>query len=112
MDISIFKINENATVVSVSSYTIKLKERTLFEGYCSLQYAATSPWITEFQFRLSNDGTHYTKSYNMYVYQSQCQTLINETRNISFNLQVIRINFIVFAFIFVFRMSYDRKDLI
>ena len=101
MSISTFKINENATVVSVSSYTVHLKERTLFEGYCSLQYAATSPWITEFQFRLSNDGTHYTKSYNVYVYQSQCQTFYNETGNISFNLQVIRTDFIVLAFIFV-----------
>ena len=74
--------------MSATSYSVNLEERTLFEGYCSLQYGPATSWITAFRFNISNDGTQYSENYTVYVYQSQCQTFQNDSGVINFSLQV------------------------
>lgn len=71
-----------------TSYDTKLEERTMFEGYCSLEYGSGNSWITSFQFNLSNDGTQFTDSHTVYIYQSACQTFNNESGSVYFTLQV------------------------
>lgn len=80
--------NENNTVALVTQYNTKLEERTLFEGYCSLEYGSGDSWITAFQFNISNDGTQFTDSHTVYIYQSACQTFNNDSGNVYFTLQV------------------------
>lgn len=75
-------------MTSVTSYRVKLEERTLFEGYCGLEYGLERSWITTFQFNLSNDGTQFTNSYTVYIYQSECQIFNNVSGKINFTLQV------------------------
>lgn len=72
----------------VKQYNTKLEERTLYEGYCNLEYGSGDSWITAFQFNLSNDGTQFTDSHTVYIYQSACQTFNNESGNVYFTLQV------------------------
>lgn len=72
----------------VTQYNTKLEERTLFEGYCSLEYGSGDSWITAFQFNISNDGTQFTDSHTVYIYQSACQTFNNDSGNVYFTLQV------------------------
>lgn len=79
--------NENNTVALVTQYNTKLEERTLFEGYCSLEYGSGDSWITAFQFNISNDGTQFTDSHTVYIYQSACQTFNNDSGNVYFTLQ-------------------------
>lgn len=80
--------NENNTVALVTQYNTKLEERTLFEGYCSLEYGSGDSWITAFQFNISNDCTQFTDSHTVYIYQSACQTFNNDSGNVYFTLQV------------------------
>ncbi|XP_061167273.1 uncharacterized protein LOC133176126 [Saccostrea echinata] len=75
---------ENGTVLSETNYESSLQERTLFEGYCPLNYNTDDNWVTEFRFNVSNDGSRYTDNYNIYTYQSLCQKLKNDTGNITF----------------------------
>lgn len=75
-------------MTSVTSYRVKLEESTLFEGYCGLEYGLERSWITTFQFNLSNDGTQFTNSYTVYIYQSECQIFNNVSGKINFTLQV------------------------
>ena len=82
------QINGSKSVMSTGSYNVRLEERTLFEGYCRLQYGLESSWITKFQFNLSNDGNHYSENYLVYVYDSNCQTFHNDSGDIYFTLQV------------------------
>ena len=82
------QINGSRSVLSTTSYNVRLAERTLFEGYCSLQYGLESSWITKFQFSLSNDGNHYSENYYVYVYNSKCQTFHNDSGDIYFTIQV------------------------
>ena len=84
----IFQINENNSVLLTTNYSIEFEERTMFEGYCTLYYGSYSPWITRFLFSLSNDGTQFSESYSVYVYQSVCQTFQNDSGDIHFTLQV------------------------
>ncbi|XP_056017049.1 von Willebrand factor D and EGF domain-containing protein-like [Ostrea edulis] len=72
---------------SEESYTVDLEERTLFEGYCRLEYSQTNTWSTTFQFKISNDGTQFSEIYSVYVYQSQCQIFNNDTGSVYFTLQ-------------------------
>nr|XP_022287219.1 von Willebrand factor D and EGF domain-containing protein-like [Crassostrea virginica] len=81
------EINGSKSVMSTGSYNVRLEERTLFEGYCRLQYGSESSWITRFQFNLSNDGNHYSENYLVYVYDSNCQTFHNDSGDIYFTLQ-------------------------
>nr|XP_022293366.1 von Willebrand factor D and EGF domain-containing protein-like [Crassostrea virginica] len=81
------EITGSNSVMSATSYSVNLEERTLFEGYCSLQYGPATSWITAFRFNLSNDGTQYSENYTVYVYQSQCQTFQNDSGAINFSLQ-------------------------
>ena len=68
---------------------MQLEERTLFEGYVSLQYGQENTWITTFRFNMSNDDTQFSEMYTVHVYQSKCQTFNNESGDVSFTLQVI-----------------------
>nr|XP_022339990.1 von Willebrand factor D and EGF domain-containing protein-like isoform X1 [Crassostrea virginica]XP_022339999.1 von Willebrand factor D and EGF domain-containing protein-like isoform X1 [Crassostrea virginica] len=79
--------NESDTGVSSASYTVQLEERTLFEGYVSLQYSQENAWITTFKFNMSNDDTQFSEMYTVYVYQSKCQTFNNNSGDVSFTLQ-------------------------
>ncbi|XP_065927240.1 von Willebrand factor D and EGF domain-containing protein isoform X2 [Magallana gigas] len=79
--------NENNTVALSTSYNTKLEERTMFEGYCSLEYGSGNSWITSFQFNLSNDGTQFTDLHTVFIYQSACQTFNNESGSVYFTLQ-------------------------
>ena len=74
--------------VSTTFYNVPLEERTLFEGYCNLQYGQETSWITKFNFNLSNHGMQYSNTYSVYVYQSNCQIFQNDTGTIRFDLQV------------------------
>nr|XP_022287793.1 von Willebrand factor D and EGF domain-containing protein-like isoform X2 [Crassostrea virginica]XP_022287794.1 von Willebrand factor D and EGF domain-containing protein-like isoform X2 [Crassostrea virginica] len=79
--------NESDTGVSTEFYTVQLEERTLFEGYVSLQYGQENTWITTFRFNMSNDDTQFSEMYTVHVYQSKCQTFNNESGDVSFTLQ-------------------------
>nr|XP_022321514.1 uncharacterized protein LOC111123472 isoform X2 [Crassostrea virginica] len=81
------EINENNSVLLTTNYSIEFEERTMFEGYCTLYYGSYSPWITRFLFSLSNDGSQFSESYSVYVYQSVCQTFQNDSGDIHFTLQ-------------------------
>nr|XP_022317659.1 von Willebrand factor D and EGF domain-containing protein-like [Crassostrea virginica] len=81
------EINGSKSVMSTTSYHVRLEERTLFEGYCSLQFGPESSWITRFQFSLSNDGNRYSENYSVYVYDSNCQTFHNDSGDIYCTLQ-------------------------
>nr|XP_022309439.1 uncharacterized protein LOC111115119 [Crassostrea virginica] len=80
--------NENNSVLIATNYSIGFEERTLFEGFCSLYYGSNPLWITKFLFHLSNDGSHFSESYSVYVYQSDCQTFQNDSGDIHFTLQM------------------------
>ncbi|XP_078340873.1 von Willebrand factor D and EGF domain-containing protein-like [Crassostrea virginica] len=79
--------NESDTRVSTEFYTVKLEERTLFEGYLSLQYGQENTWITTFKFNMSNDNTQFSEMYRVHVYQSKCQAFNNISGDVSFTLQ-------------------------
>nr|XP_022290347.1 uncharacterized protein LOC111101985 [Crassostrea virginica] len=81
------EVNEHSFVMSTTSYTVRLEESTLYEGYCSLQYNSDTSWITLFHFRLSKDATQFSETYTVYVYQSECQTFHNNSGVITFTLQ-------------------------
>ena len=84
----IFKVDANGTIIINDSFTVSLHEKTLFEASCALIYGARESWLTEFDFNVTNDGEKFTEKYSVYVYQSQCQTLKNESGIISVSLQV------------------------
>ncbi|XP_062578161.1 LOW QUALITY PROTEIN: uncharacterized protein LOC134240066 [Saccostrea cucullata] len=75
---------EDGSVLSEINYESSLQERTLFEGYCPLDYNTDEHWVSEFRFNVSNDGSRYTENYSVYTYQSLCQELKNDTGNITF----------------------------
>ncbi|XP_062603711.1 uncharacterized protein LOC134265508, partial [Saccostrea cucullata] len=75
---------EDGAVLSEINYESGLQERTLFEGYCPLDYNTDVHWVSVFRFNVSNDGSRYTENYNVYTYQSLCQELKNDTGNITF----------------------------
>ncbi|XP_062609644.1 uncharacterized protein LOC134271468 [Saccostrea cucullata] len=80
-------VGEDGSVLSETNLEISLQERTLFEGYCPLYYNADYHWVTEFRFNISNDGSQFTDSYNVYTYQSLCQEIKNDTGNITFTFK-------------------------
>ena len=82
------KESQSDTEISTSSYTVKLEERTLSEGYVNLRYGTDKSWITTFHFNMSNDDMRFSELYTVYVYQSKCQTFNNNSGEISFTLQV------------------------
>nr|XP_022311532.1 von Willebrand factor D and EGF domain-containing protein-like [Crassostrea virginica] len=81
------KESQSDTEISTSSYTVKLEERTLSEGYVNLRYGTDQSWITTFHFNMSNDDVRFSEFYTVYVYQSKCQTFNNISGEISFTLQ-------------------------
>nr|XP_022289580.1 von Willebrand factor D and EGF domain-containing protein-like isoform X2 [Crassostrea virginica] len=81
------EVNMSNVAVSTTFYNVPLEERTLFEGYCSLQYNQETSWITRFNFNISNHDMQYSNTYSVYVYQSNCQIFQNDTGNIHFDLQ-------------------------
>lgn len=83
-----FQIDANGTIFTNNSFTVSLQEQTLFEASCALIYETSESWFTEFDFSVTNDGEKFTEKYSVYVYQSQCQTLRNESGIISVTLQV------------------------
>ncbi|XP_062601346.1 uncharacterized protein LOC134263057 isoform X2 [Saccostrea cucullata] len=81
------RITENGSYVELDYFEKKLEERTLFEGYCPLEYASTPTWVTYFIFNVSNDGRSFTENYNVYTYQSLCQEYHNKSGKISFTFK-------------------------
>ncbi|XP_061176970.1 uncharacterized protein LOC133185680 [Saccostrea echinata] len=81
------RITENGSSVMLDYFEKNLEERTLFEGYCPLEYATTPTWVTFFTFNVSNDGRHFTENYNVYTYQSLCQEFHNDSGKISFTFK-------------------------
>nr|XP_034320141.1 uncharacterized protein LOC117687527 isoform X50 [Crassostrea gigas] len=77
-------LREDRTFVSEVDYVVGLEERTLFEGFCPLEYDTTNHWVTEFSFNISNDGSRFTENFQVYTYQSLCQEYRNDTGNITF----------------------------
>lgn len=82
------KLKEDGTSLSIVDYVVNLEERTLFEGFCSLDYEQDSHWVTEFSFNISNDGSRFTENFHVYTYQSYCQEYRNDTGNITFVFKV------------------------
>ena len=82
------KLRENGTTLTTTDYQVNLQERTLFEGYCPLEYSSDDHWVTEFTFNVSNDGSRYTENFHVYTYQSLCQEYQNNTGNITFLFKV------------------------
>ena len=78
----------DGTPISTAEYHSYLEERTLFEGYCPLEYSSDDHWVTEFTFNISNDGRRYTENFNVYTYQSLCQEYQNNSGNIAFLFKV------------------------
>ena len=78
----------DGTPISRAEYHSYLEERTLFEGYCPLEYSSDDHWVTEFTFNISNDGRRYTENFNVYTYQSLCQAYQNNSGNITFLFKV------------------------
>nr|XP_022312815.1 uncharacterized protein LOC111117870 isoform X2 [Crassostrea virginica] len=70
--------------VSIVDYEANLQERTLFEGFCPLEYTSDDHWVTEFTFNISNDGSRFTDIYFVYTYQSLCQEYQNNTGTVTF----------------------------
>lgn len=77
----------NNIETSETSYTVALQERTLYEGFCSLEHGLGLSYYTTFHFNLSNDGTQFSPQYTVYVYQSACQTFQNISGKIEVTLQ-------------------------
>lgn len=86
--VSFIKLKEDGTSLSVVDYVVSLEERTLFEGFCSLEYEQVNHWVTEFSFNISNDGSRFTENFYVYTYQSLCQEYRNDTGNITFIFKV------------------------
>ena len=57
------KESQSDTEISTSSYTVKLEERTLSEGYVNLRYGTDKSWITTFHFNMSNDDMRFSDLY-------------------------------------------------
>nr|XP_022310403.1 uncharacterized protein LOC111115834 isoform X2 [Crassostrea virginica] len=70
--------------VSMVDYEANLQERTLFEGFCPLEYTSDDHWVTAFTFNISNDGSRFTEIYFVYTYQSLCQEYQNNTGTVTF----------------------------
>ena len=83
------KIRNDGSTLSTTDYEVTLQERTLFEGYCLLEYSSDDHWVTEFTFNVSNDGSRFTENFNVYTYQSLCQEYQNNTGNITFVFKVL-----------------------
>lgn len=79
---------EDGSSVSIDDYVVGLEERTLFEGFCPLEYDSSNHWVTEFSFNISNDGSRFTENFQVYTYQSLCQEYQNDTGNITFVFKV------------------------
>lgn len=81
-------MREDGSYVSMAEYVVGLEERTLFEGFCPLNYDRTNHWVTEYSFNVSNDGSIFTDNFHVYTYQSLCQEYQNDTGNITFIFKV------------------------
>lgn len=74
--------------MSVVDYVVSLEERTLFEGFCPLEYNTNNHWVTILSFNVSNDGSRFTENFHVYTYQSLCQEYRNDTGKITFLFKV------------------------
>lgn len=83
-----FKVDANGTIFTNEAIKISLHEITLFEASCALIYETSESWFTEFVFNVTNDGEKFTEKHSVYIYQSQCQTLTNESGIVRVLLQV------------------------
>ncbi|XP_062603868.1 von Willebrand factor D and EGF domain-containing protein-like [Saccostrea cucullata] len=79
--------NVDGASLATESYQIGLQERTLFEGFCPLQYSSLRPWVTFFQFNISNDDKSFTKTFNVYTFQSLCQEYQNNSGDIYYTFK-------------------------
>lgn len=88
MNMLSFQVDVNQSTVQQEQMQLPLEERTLFEGYCPLPVNRSGTWTTEIKFNISNDGARFTDTYNVFIYQSQCQEYHYESGNVFFTLKV------------------------
>ncbi|XP_062570171.1 von Willebrand factor D and EGF domain-containing protein-like [Saccostrea cucullata] len=81
------QVDVNQTTVTEDHRQVPLEERTLFEGFCPHSVNSSGLWITEITFNISNDGLRFTDTYQIYLYQSQCQEFHNESGSVFFALK-------------------------
>ena len=91
--------------VSTIDYEANLQERTLFEGFCPLEYTSDNHWVTEFTFNISNDGSRFTDIYFVYTYQSLCQEYQNNTGTVTFLFKVHKFEFMDYGIDFVYLLG-------
>ncbi|XP_061190172.1 von Willebrand factor D and EGF domain-containing protein-like [Saccostrea echinata] len=85
--VNVKQVNVNQTTVTEEHKQVQLQERTLFEGFCPHSVNSSGLWITEITFNISNDGLRFTDTYEIYIYQSECQEYHNESGNVFFTLK-------------------------
>ncbi|XP_062578434.1 von Willebrand factor D and EGF domain-containing protein-like [Saccostrea cucullata] len=74
-------------LITTELFQTTLEERTLFEGYCSLQYSNTATWVSFFQFNVSHDGQNFTETFDVYTFQSMCQEYHNDSGKIYYTFK-------------------------
>lgn len=91
----VWQMDEKNTVTSQTSYTVELQERTLYEGFCSLEYGPESSFYTTFYFNLSNDGTQFSPQ--MFMYTSllvrRFKTFLERSKFLFWQVQIMNWNF-------------------
>ncbi|XP_056003375.1 uncharacterized protein LOC125657435 isoform X3 [Ostrea edulis] len=85
--ISVHQVDVNESTVQEEQMQLPLEERTLFEGYCPLPVNTSGTWTTEIKFNISNDGVRFTETYNVIIYQSQCQEYHNQSGDVFFTVK-------------------------
>lgn len=82
------QVDVNQSTVKEEQIQLPVEEKTLFEGYCPLLFNISGTWTTEIKFNISNDGFQFTDTYNVIIYQSQCQEYHNQSGEVFFTLKV------------------------
>ncbi|XP_062608125.1 von Willebrand factor D and EGF domain-containing protein-like, partial [Saccostrea cucullata] len=83
------KVNDFSDLGIIESrmtYKKPLEVHTLYEASCPNPNINTSSWIHQFIFNVSNDGQKFTRTLSVFVYDSKCQILRNNSKMATFTL--------------------------
>ncbi|XP_062598528.1 von Willebrand factor D and EGF domain-containing protein-like, partial [Saccostrea cucullata] len=85
--LEIHQVSINQSTIRTENKRTGLEERTLFEGFCPLQYSTDGVWTTEIKFSISNNDVLFTEKFTIHVFQSSCQEYHNDSGRVYFTLK-------------------------
>ena len=84
----IFKISNDETTSSITTFEQTLVEENLFQGSCLLPHVNAVTWVSKFTVNVTYDGQQFTEAVSLYIYQSECQQQQSVDSGYKFSLKV------------------------